>query len=293
MPGPKDSPAGGADRLRELEEELTRLTETLQESRRELKHAFEDPSIGMMTFSPEGYILRANGYVCRLLGYTEEELRAFHYQDITHPHDREMSKASERKILSGELLHDRLDKRYIRKNGEVVWIILSCSMLRDKLGRPLYYVTHIQDITDRKGSEEALREANTALKVLLDHREEERANQERNLLAGLEKLVLPYLRKLGAGPLGREQKALLNIALSNLENVTSPLSGRLASLDSKLTPTELEVADLIRHGHTADEIAEILTVAPTTVAFHRRNIRSKLGLRGRKINLRSHLRRLS
>ena len=104
---------------------------------------------------------------------------------------------------------------------------------------------------------------------------------------------LPYLRKLGAKGLDWEAQALLEIAVANLENVTSPLSGRLASLDSRLTPTELEVADLIRHGHTVDEIAELLTVSPTTVAFHRRNIRKKLGLRGRKVNLRSFLRRLT
>ena len=280
------------NKIQNLETDLAKTTEELDESRREFNHAFEDPSIGMMTFSPEGYILKANEYVCNLLGYTEEELKRFHYQEITHPDDREMSKISEGKILSGELLHDRLDKRYFHKNGEVVWVILSCSMLRDRSGTPLYYVTHIQDITDRKTSEAALKEANTALKVLLDHREEERAKQERDLLAGLEKLVLPYLRKVEAKRLDQEAKSLLEIAVSNLENVTSPLSGRMASLDSALTPTELEVADLIRHGRTADEIAEILTVSPTTVAFHRRNIRKKLGLRGKKINLRSYLRRL-
>jgi PAS domain S-box-containing protein len=282
-----------SDRLKALEKEVARLTEELSESRRELDSAFEDPAMGMMNFSPDGNILKANDYVCRLLGYTEEELKGVHYQDITHPHDREMSYNSEKKILSGELRHDRLEKRYLNKEGDVVWVILSCSMLRDKKDRPLHYVTHIQDITARKRSEMELRQANTALQVLLDHRQEEKANQERDLLASLEKLVLPYLRKAAAMHLDWEQKALLEIAVSNLENVTSPLSNQLASLDSKLTPTELETADLIRHGRTTDEIAEILSVSPTTVAFHRRNIRHKLGLTGKKINLRSHLRRLS
>lgn len=272
--------------------DLARLRAELERSRREFKSAFDDPAMGMMTFSPEGYVLEVNDYVCRLLGYSQAELKTKHYQDITHPDDLEMSRISERKILTGELLHDRLEKRYFHKDGQVVWVILSCSMLRDDKGLPLYYVTHIQDITELKRSEEALRQANTALKVLLDHRRQERDNQERDLLAGLEKLVLPYLDRVAAGRLDWDQKSLLNIARSNLKDITAPLSARLASLDSRLTPAELAVADLIRHGHTADEMAEILTVSPTTIAFHRRNIRAKLGLTGRKVNLRSHLRSL-
>lgn len=276
-----------------LETELSARIEELTDCRRELESVYEDPAMGMMTFSPEGFILRANEYVCGMLNYTEEELKGTHYQDLTHPDDRAMSLASEKMILSGELKHDRLEKRYFTKEGRVVWVILSCSMLRDMSDRPLYYVTHIQDITDRKRSELELQQTNTALQVLLDHREKEKADQEQALLAGLEKLVLPYLRKMAGMRLDWEQKALLEIAVTNLESITSPLSARLASLETKLTPTELEVADLIRHGRTGDEIADILSVSPTTVAFHRRNIRRKLGLTGQKVNLRSHLLSLS
>jgi ATP/maltotriose-dependent transcriptional regulator MalT len=166
--------------------------------------------------------------------------------------------------------------------------------------QPLYYVTHLQDITDRKKIEkelekhaESLNEVNTALKVLLDHREQEKVQLEHNIYTTLKKLVSPYLEKLQSKPLDSTQKAFLEIALSNLDDITSPLTTKLLSWESKLTPTELDIAVLIRHGKTTDAISALLNISSTTVAFHRRNIRSKLGLKNKKINLMTHLRTIS
>lgn len=418
-----------ADRISQLEAELGRMAGDLRESRARFQRAFEDPAMGMMTFSPAGDILTANAHVRRMLGYTRAELDRLNYKDITHPDDVAMSVESERRILSGEIHFDRLEKRYFHKNGDTVWVVLSCAMVHDAGGTPLYYVAHIQDITERKRAETALKESeqrfarfmdhlaaeafikdlegryiyanrfleerlaarhpkgviglsdadihppdivrdyaahdrlalergravemvetgpgtegerhwltsrfpisrpgrpdllgglrfditarvraerelaakeeeveakarsleevNTALKVLLDHRQEEKTRQARDLALGLEKLVSPYLEKLAATGLTPEQRTLADIALDNLRNVAGPLMSRMTGLESKLTPTEMDVADLIRHGKTADEIADLLSISSTTVAFHRRNIRSKLGLTNRKINLRSFLR---
>lgn len=280
--------------------------EALQESETRFRSAFEDPALGMILFSPQGRFLAANPYICRMLGYTETELKTKRFVDVTHPEDRELSLRTDSEILSGQRPFAWLEKRYLHRDGSVVWVILSSSLIRDKEGRPDYFISHVQDITEKKRAQkeleaqgeklklqaEHLREVNTALKVLLDHREQEMVQQEKDLLAGLNKLALPYLEKLARTRLEPDQRTYLQIALDNLNQIASPLAARLSSLADRLTPAELEVADLLRHGKTSLEMAELLRVSPATVAFHRRNIRAKLGLVNKKINLKAHLRSL-
>jgi len=283
-----------------------RAEEVLLESETRFKSAFDDPALGMIIFSPEGRFLAANPYVCRMLGYSEAELKTKRFVDVTHPEDRELSLRTDREILSGKMPFAWLEKRYLHRDGSLVWVILSSSLIRDKEGRPDYFISHVQDVTEKKRAEEEvkaqgeklqlqaqhLQEVNTALKVLLDHREQERIQQERDILAGLNKLALPYLEKLSRTRLEPDQRTYLQIALANLSEIASPLAARLSSLAGRLTPAELEVADLLRHGKTTLEMAELLRVSPATVAFHRRNIRAKLGLVNQKINLKAYLRSL-
>lgn len=260
----------------------------------------------MVIFSLEGYFLEANEYIRRMLGYTGEELRTRHFREVTHPDDVELSLRTDQDILAGKMPFAWFEKRYLARDGSVVWVILSSSLVRDGQGTPRYFISHVQNITQRKQAEEEVRaqaeklkrqaehlhEVNTALKVLLDHREQEKLRLQEDILAGLDTLVRPYLERLTAGRLDREQRTLAEIALDNLGKATQPFTAGPKGLSSRLSPAELEVADLLRHGKTTQEAAELLHVSPTTVAFHRRNIRSKLGLTGKRINLKTHLRSL-
>ena len=134
-----------------------------------------------------------------------------------------------------------------------------------------------------------LEETNTALKVLLRNRDEGRASFENAILDNLKKLVFPCVRKLRATRLDENQAALLSVMESNLNDVFSPFLGQVAAVCSEFTPAELQVARLIREGRSSKEIAGLLGVSKRTVDTHRDSMRSKLGLRGRKINLRSRL----
>lgn len=262
----------------------------LRDSQVRFKSAFDDAAIGMIIFSIDGRFLEVNAYMCRLLGYTEDELKAMRFHDLTHPSDCQICVETDREILEGEIPFGWVEKRYIRKDGQEVHVISSSSLVRDSDGRPLYFISHVQDITERRRAEEALREANTALKVLLNHREQEKVQLERDLVATVEKLVLPYVEKVQAGRLDDEQRTYLDIIRSNLIGITSPFAARLSTTDQRLSPAELEVADFLRHGKTTDEIAALLRVSPFTVSVHRRNIRKKLGLTNRDVNLKSYLR---
>jgi len=153
-----------------------------------------------------------------------------------------------------------------------------------------------KDVTERKRAEEELEikttnleEANTALKVLLKRRDEDKRELEDKVLFNMKELALPYLEKLKTTGLDGRQTSYLSILESNLEEIVSPFSYSLSSRYLNLTPAEIQVANLIKQARTAKEIAEFLNVSPRTIAFHRANIREKIGIKNKKANLRAHL----
>ena len=134
-----------------------------------------------------------------------------------------------------------------------------------------------------------LEEVNTALKVLLDRREEDRKELEEAIAGNLKNLVLPYLEKLGRTRLSDDQATYLSILQSHLAEIESRFVKRLSLHHMGLTPTEIQIAVLIRDGKETKEIAEILHISVKAVEFHRNNIRRKLNIKNKKENLRSHL----
>jgi PAS domain S-box-containing protein len=159
------------------------------------------------------------------------------------------------------------------------------------------------EIEERKRVEEALRkrevelkaqshhleEVNTALKVLLKQREDDKKELGENVLSNVKELVSPYLERLKKSRLNTNQQTLINILDSNLSNMISPFISKVSSKYFNLTPMEVRVANLVKEGKINKEIAGLLCISKNTVLFHRYNIRSKLGLKNKKINLRSHL----
>src|SRR5205823_1954637 len=128
--------------------------------------AFEFAAIGMALVSPEGKWLRVNRSVCKITGYTETELLERTFQDITHRDDLELDLENVRKMLAGEIETYQMEKRYYHKNGSVVWVLLSVSLVRTKSGEPLFFISQIQDITRQKASEEKLVKAAVEIKGL-------------------------------------------------------------------------------------------------------------------------------
>ena len=160
-----------------------------------------------------------------------------------------------------------------------------------------------QEVEERKRAEETLRkreveleaqshhleEVNTALKVLLKQREDDKKELGDNVLSNVKELISPYVDRLNKSRLNTHQKTLVNIMESNLENIISPFISKLSSKYFNFTPMEIKVANLVKEGKTNKEIAELLCLSKNTILFHRHNIRSKLRLKNKKINLRSHL----
>lgn len=121
--------------------------------------AFDNAPIGVALLTPEGRWFHVNRALCELLGYTAEELQELTFADITHPDDLAGNLERSRKQLAGGDWERRIEKRYIRSDGEVVWVSLTNEVVRDAEGEPLYFVAQIEDITQRRHTENALREA--------------------------------------------------------------------------------------------------------------------------------------
>lgn len=134
-----------------------------------------------------------------------------------------------------------------------------------------------------------LEEVNTALKVLLKQRDQDKKELSENVLSNVKELVDPYLDRLKKSRLTTDQSTLVSILEANLNNIVSPFISKLSSKYFKLTPMEIKVANLIKAGKTSPEIAGMLFLSKNTVLFHRYNIRTKLGIKNTKTNLASHL----
>ena len=168
---------------------------------------------------------------------------------------------------------------------------------------PVRVVVSHEEITALKRSEEALREseaqltrqktdleeANIALKVLLKQREDDKADLEQKVITNVKETVLPYVEKLKRASLRPRDKTVVEIIASHLQDIISPMMQKLGNAQIILTPQEIQVATLVKDGKTSKEIADILNVSGTTVHFHRKNLRRKLGLSSSRANLRSYL----
>jgi PAS domain S-box-containing protein len=143
--------------------EHMRAEEALRESDERFRSAFDFAAIGMALVSPEGRWLQVNSSLCRTVGYTEEELLASSVQSITHPDDLETDVTFTRQMLDGQIPYYQTEKRYLHKQGHVVWVLHSASLVRTSRGEPLYFVSQIQDITERKRIEREMTSLVTAI----------------------------------------------------------------------------------------------------------------------------------
>lgn len=140
----------------------------LQESEDRFRAAFDFAAIGMALVAPDGRWLRVNQSLCRILDYSPEELLAIDFQRITHPDDLDKDLDFLRQMLARTRQYYEMEKRYFHKNGSILWVLLSVSLVwRD--GQPLYFISQIQDITVRKDFERQLRETQTDLEAVMNH----------------------------------------------------------------------------------------------------------------------------
>lgn len=151
--------------------ERVRAEETLRESQEKFAKAFHDAGIGMALVSPDGRWLEVNRALCRITGYTERELLGMTFQAITHPNDLDAAVSFIEQMLQGTIRTCQLEKRYVRKDGHVVWVLKTGSLVHNRDGAPDYFISQVQDIDSRKRAE---KERDQLVKRLVDIQEVER-----------------------------------------------------------------------------------------------------------------------
>ncbi len=153
------------------EESLAQAQESLRKSEERWRAAFNQAAVGMALAGLDGKFERANNRFLEILGYSTEELCTRTFLELTHPDDVPQTQVNVRRLLAGEVLDYSLEKRYLRKGGAIVWSLTTVTLLKDATGKPQTFIGVIDDITERKRTEDALRETADRLQVALSERE--------------------------------------------------------------------------------------------------------------------------
>ncbi|HKK15571.1 MAG TPA: PAS domain S-box protein, partial [Gammaproteobacteria bacterium] len=156
-----------AQRMQQEAESLRRISE------RQFRSAFESASHGMALVDLNGRWLKVNEALCKMLGYRENELLETDFQSITHPDDLKSDLDRVKQLIDGDIHSYNMEKRYIHKKGHTIWALLGVSLVHDQNGKPLYFVSQIQDLTLQKESDKQRRDYQ---KLLIEKQAAESAN---------------------------------------------------------------------------------------------------------------------
>ncbi|MGH8003559.1 MAG: PAS domain S-box protein, partial [Limisphaerales bacterium] len=185
--------------------ERKRTEEALRESEERFRSIFENASAGMVTISPNGRFLQVNPAFCKWLGYAAKELEGMEVLDITHPDDFEKTRAALRETSMGKQRVIELEKRYVRKDGQIVWGHVSSAWLYNPENEPLYGVSLIQDVTERKRALEELAHARDAALEQANLKSQFLANMSHEIRTPMNG-VLGYLGLLASRAFADEQE---------------------------------------------------------------------------------------
>jgi len=253
-----------------------------------------------------------NDRMCEIWGYSREEIIG---RPITDFLDDENIKVLRRQLAKQENIQDYSPYELVwtRKDGRKIQTNISPAPLYNKNGNLRGSFAVITDISERYRLEAELRKAqnelekrvrertveleakardleevNIALKVLLKRREEDKIEFKENIQFNMRQLLAPYIEKLKNSSLNRRQKTFLEIVESTINDIISPLIRDLSGIYN-LTPTEIHITNFIKNGKITKEIAGLLNLSPYTIESHRKNIRKKIGIQNKSVNLRTYL----
>ena len=294
--------------------ELKQTKEALQESSERFRNLTEMTSDWIWEVDEKGFYTYVSPKIFDILGFRAEEIVGKTPFDLMPDEERDRVYDIFNNIAAKHLPFDCLENINRHKNGRHVILETSGVPTFNAEGKFTGYRGIDRNITQRKQTEIALKrahdelehrvqertreleieksnleEANIALQVLLETRQEDKKELADNILANVNEMITPYFKKIKRTKLDVQQKTILSIIESCINEIISPFSRKIPLKYSSLTPTEIHIANLIRHGINSKDIAEMMGLSPQTIYNHRKNIRKKFGLENMKTNLRSHL----
>lgn len=140
--------------------ERKQIEKTLRQSKELFQNIVDNAPIGIATVSIDGHFIQVNSSLCKITGYNQEELTKLTYQELTYPEDLSTNFAKVQHLLEGKASSYQIEKRYVRKDGKVIWVQVTRSLLRNQLtGTPLYFIAQVEDISERKTVTEKLQKS--------------------------------------------------------------------------------------------------------------------------------------
>ena len=281
--------------------------EELAESERKYRLLVENIEEFFFEQSIEGGFVFFNEAMLRHSGFTREELGVMTFKDYILPEDWDKVVSFYARILetgepaSGLLIRGRM------KDGSLHYYEVRSNLKTDERGRKVGFRSYCRDVTaeilyeeERKKTHEALeakvmertrelRDINTALEVLLKKREDDKRALEERVAFSIKEVIAPHIELLKKTRLDRHQALYVEMLEQSFLEICTPFMQVLGESVRKLTPTEIQIVNLIKQNKSSKEISGFLGVSPRTVEFHRDNIRKKLGIQNRRQNLRAHL----
>lgn len=267
---------------------------------------------GLSTIDENGIATYVNGRLCDMWGYSREEILGRPVSDFLDPANRQILQEQLTKRRRGEYAPYELV--WTRKDGGKIHTNMAPTPFFDNDGNFRGSFAIITDISKRKQQQDALRKAhaaleqrvqertqelevktnhleemNTALRVLLRKRDEDKIDIEERMLSNIKTLIFPYLEKLKECSLAEKPKTYIEIIESTLLDIISPFAQNMSQQNLNLTPAQIQICQLIYQGKTTKEIAKLLGLSSQTISSHRKNIRRKIGITHKKVNLRTHL----
>jgi PAS domain S-box-containing protein len=274
-------------------EELLRAQHKAEESQARYVNLYDFAPVGYLTFDEKGLISQLNLTAAALLGIERTFLINKPFSSFLEQESQDTFYLHSQEVLQS---HDRKTREIVvkRKDGTLFDGQLESAVAEVSGTRVI--LSMLTDITERKRAEEellakskALEELNTALKVLLDHYKNDQKELDESVASNIRLGVIPYIEKLKRTKLDAGQAVLAEIIERSFRDIASPFLKTISSEYFRFTPKEIEVIHWIKGGKTTKEIAQILSLSKRTIDSYRDNIRSKLGLSNKKVNLNTHL----
>jgi PAS domain S-box-containing protein len=274
--------------------------QALRESEAKFRALAESAPAATLIVAEEKIIYSNQAFV-QINGYKKEEAHGMQLWDVVHPDMRALVKNRGFARQRGETVPSRYELKALTKNGLTKWMDLVATVIH--YGGKIATLAMAYDITERKQAGEALlareqelesktrdlEEMNAALKVLLKKREDDKTALEEKMLSNVKQLIEPYFDNLKQTNPSARQTNLLGIIETNLAEIISPFARDFTALKYKLTPKEIQIANLVKQSKTNKDIAKIMGLSVRTIEFHRTKIRKKFGLKTGKDNLQAHL----
>ena len=276
--------------------EQKQADELLLESMLKYQNLVESTSDWVWEVDEAGRYTYVSPRVKDLLGYEPEEIMHKTPFDLMPPEEAKRIKETFITAVTQQEPLNSLENTNLHKDGHPVVLETSGTPIFDKKGKFCGYRGIDRDITARKHAEnklleqtKKLEETNIALRVILRESEITKDELEKNVLSNIKDLLLPYLTELDSRLIDEDQQFFMDIIMENINEIISSFTRKLKLEFEDLTPKEIQVADLIKQGRTNKEIAKLLHITTSGVDHHRRNLRKKFNIKGKKNNLRSHL----